>query len=72
MNEGYYFADVTLPFHAWVRERCAIKGWRWVLRDTTREGESNETAGLSDVGTQERDDQNQCARSPGFPAAREM
>lgn len=29
MNEQRIFADVSLPFHVWVRE-----GRRWVLRET--------------------------------------
>ena len=28
MDESHFFADVTRPFHVWVRE-----GRRWVLRD---------------------------------------
>jgi hypothetical protein len=37
MNEQYWFADVTLPFHVWVRERSGAKGFRWVLRDASPE-----------------------------------
>lgn len=33
MNDQYFFADVDLPFHVWVRERTA-DGHRWVLRAT--------------------------------------
>jgi hypothetical protein len=32
MNEEHFFADVTLPFHVWVRERDGARA-RWVLRD---------------------------------------
>lgn len=28
MTEKHMFADVSLPFHVWVKEGC-----RWVLRD---------------------------------------
>ena len=28
MTEKHIFADVSLPFHVWVKEGC-----RWVLRD---------------------------------------
>jgi hypothetical protein len=31
-TERYFFADVDLPFHVWVREGC-----RWVLRDAAVE-----------------------------------
>ena len=30
MTEKHIFADVSLPFHVWVKE-----GHRWVLRDAT-------------------------------------
>jgi hypothetical protein len=30
MTEKHMFADVSLPFHVWVKE-----GHRWVLRDAT-------------------------------------
>jgi len=33
MNDQYYFADVDLPFHFWVRERSGSRGYRWVLRE---------------------------------------
>lgn len=33
MNERYFFADVDLPFHFWVREGTASRGFRWVLRE---------------------------------------
>jgi hypothetical protein len=32
MNDQHFFADVSLPFHFWVRERCGTRGYRWVLR----------------------------------------
>ena len=32
MNERQLFADVSLPFHVWVKE-----GRRWVLRDAAQE-----------------------------------
>lgn len=35
MNE-YFFADVDLPFHVWVRERSVGPGFRWVLRETSQ------------------------------------
>lgn len=35
MND-YFFADVELPFHVWVRERSVGPGFRWVLRETSQ------------------------------------
>lgn len=35
MNEQHFYADVTLPFHVWVRERAGARGYRWVLRNTS-------------------------------------
>ena len=32
MTEGRFFADVSLPFHVWVREK-GERGPRWVLRE---------------------------------------
>lgn len=46
MNE-YFFADVDLPFHVWVRERSVGPGFRWVLRETSqspRDGTSEQDA----------------------------
>ena len=33
MNDQHFFADVSLPFHFWVRERNGARGFRWVLRE---------------------------------------
>ena len=33
MNEEYFYADVNLPFHVWVRERSEAGVVRWVLRE---------------------------------------
>lgn len=35
MTEKHIFADVSLPFHVWVKE-----GHRWVLRDATAQLET--------------------------------
>lgn len=35
MND-FFFADVDLPFHVWVRERAAGTGFRWVLRKASQ------------------------------------
>ena len=35
MSEQHFYADVTLPFHVWVREREGARGYRWVLRNTS-------------------------------------
>ena len=32
MKEQICFADADLPFHVWVREGSAGRGFRWVLR----------------------------------------
>ena len=32
MTEGLFFADVSLPFHVWVRETAGGRP-RWVLRE---------------------------------------
>ena len=32
MTEGHFFADVSLPFHVWVRETTDGRS-KWVLRD---------------------------------------
>ncbi len=34
MTEQHFFADVTLPFHVWVRETSGVTA-RWVLRDAS-------------------------------------
>ena len=34
MTEGHFFADVSLPFHVWVRETADGRP-RWVLRDAS-------------------------------------
>ena len=41
MTEKHMFADVSLPFHVWVKD-----GHRWVLRDATAElgGEASSRA----------------------------
>ena len=36
MTEKHIFADVSLPFHVWVKE-----GHRWVLRDATAQLETD-------------------------------
>lgn len=33
MNDEYFYADVDLPFHVWVREKGGADGPRWVLRE---------------------------------------
>ena len=38
MTEKHMFADVSLPFHVWVKE-----GHRWVLRDATAQLRSAST-----------------------------
>jgi hypothetical protein len=38
MNERHFFADVSLPFHFWVRERHGARGFRWVLREASQDG----------------------------------
>lgn len=45
MNEEYFFADVDLPFHFWVRERCGATV-RWVLREAPQ---SDGAAGGADA-----------------------
>ncbi len=35
----FFFADVDLPFHVWVRERAVGSGFRWVLREAPRSQE---------------------------------
>jgi hypothetical protein len=39
MTEKHIFADVSLPFHVWVKE-----GPRWVLRDAASRLEADATA----------------------------
>lgn len=51
MNE-FFFADVDLPFHVWVRERAAGTGFRWVLRKASQSQESSVAPG-EDAGTPE-------------------
>ena len=41
MNDQYFFADVDLPFHVWVRERTA-EGHRWVLRAAPQSAEAGD------------------------------
>ena len=33
MNDEYFYADVNLPFHVWVREPSGAHGFHWVLRE---------------------------------------
>lgn len=57
MNEQYFFADVDLPFHVWVRERCSARGYRWVLRDASHlndGGTAHPCAGTSERGASRR------------------
>ena len=51
MNDQYFFADVDLPFHVWVRERTA-QGHRWVLRAAPQAAEAGDgevEAGTTDL-----------------------
>lgn len=45
MTEGLFFADVSLPFHVWVRETAEGRA-RWVLREAThlRDGQRSRAA----------------------------
>jgi hypothetical protein len=45
MTEKYFFADVNLPFHVWVKEGC-----RWVLRDAGAKAQALSPAGLAADG----------------------
>ena len=50
MKEQYFFADVDLPFHVWVREDCGHRGYRWVLRDRSHlhDGAAAHSRGAAD------------------------
>ncbi len=43
MNEEYFYADVNLPFHVWVRETSGGKT-RWVLREAASIQDDGERA----------------------------
>lgn len=46
MNERQIFADVSLPFHVWVKE-----GNRWVLRDAAQELEGRAASAGAEPAT---------------------
>jgi hypothetical protein len=42
MNDEYFYADVNLPFHVWVRERSGAHGFRWVLREAPQSNQATQ------------------------------
>jgi hypothetical protein len=52
MNEQYFYADVNLPFHVWVREREGARGYRWVLRNASEmQDDPRKAEAANDPGT---------------------